>query len=270
MNQSEELIQVYRYVGYHPLCNQIATDLIYLSYPRVTSMMYGISPNGVVYNSYIKKFCKPFESNKRLALTLMGDNNNLVTVYLERLVAYHFCNPPSYDLLELDNYRVKFIDGNPYNVNYTNLLWEHVRKAPNRLSRGRNNRFVDNGRANVDAKMVHYICQMLQDGLKNTEIMRILGMKINNANHMLIKDIRNGRLWYWISSLYAININSKDHAYTPKETARIENLLLMGKSVKEVFEIMQGTQYIYSEDKTSPEYRAIESVKKKVIRERGI
>ena len=163
--------------------------------------------------------------------------------FVHRLVAYQFCNPPSNTIEGLKQYTVNHINGDP-TCNYaSNLEWktsvENVQHAAY-VTYGTNEY-----RPIVNEAFVHAVCRLFVDGYTNIEIMNLLDMEVNDTNHGLLKSIRCGYSWKHISSQYVFDRYSRIRYYSDEDFARIEQLLLEGKSVKEVFFIMQGEEYSY-------------------------
>ena len=261
MMQFNQNIEVYRKVSTDYYNNP--TMLLYPGIERI----YYIYPYGGIYNLDRGIFCKPFISSTKILVRLNTTDNELKNFQLKNLIAYQFCNPPYKTLKELEKYKVIHLDNNPFNVLPYNLQWV-LKEIPPRFNLNDNyDIFVNAGRPIVDANFVHRVCMMFVEGKSNTQIMNELGMQINNANHTLLRDIRGGYTWKDITSQYDFDRSSKKHAYTAEEKDKIAELMKSGKSVKEIFAIMQGREYVASTDRLDSSYRTIQSIQVKLRKE---
>ena len=240
-----------------------------ITFPGVKRDVYTVSTEGVVFNKLTNKIAKPYSRTDGYILVSLRTEYGLSSGFrLNRIVAYQFCNPPSDTVAGLQMYVVNHINGNVSDNTAGNLEW--ITKAVNTqhakyILRGD---LLDKGRPIVNDGFVHAVCRLLMDGYSNTEIMDILDMEINNLNHRLIADIRGGYSFTNISSQYVFDQYSKLRYYTDEQFAQIRELLLQGKSCKEVYFIMQGKEYVYDRIKgRPPEYRSIETIRTRLKKE---
>ena len=246
-------------------------DIVPLTYPTVIPNLYTINTEGAVFNLETHSYCTPYDHGEGYICVSLRNTEGYPKGFLvHRLVAYQFRNPPINTVDGLKVYNVNHIDGNRKNNNAGNLEWVpiHVNNQHSRyiLNDGANV-FRDTGRPIVDANFVHRVCMMFVEGKSNTQIMNELGMQINNANHTLLRDIRGGYTWKDITSQYDFDRSSKKHAYTAEEKDKIAELMKSGKSVKEIFAIMQGREYVASTDRLDSSYRTIQSIQVKLRKE---
>ena len=263
-----QFIQVYKLNENHPMYNPIPIGMAPLAYPNVLLNRYAISRNGFVLDMVSNTYCGAIPANEEkpnsgfVIPLITSDGITKFEFPIKRLVAYTFCSPPSHDTKILDKYILSYKDGNKYNTWCNNLEWvEYIRHVPTSYT-SEDGVVVNKGKLLMNAASVHKICQLFQEGLTNTEVMNELGMEHNNANHMILRDIRNGSSWNWISSQYNFNKKSKQSYYNEEDIATIENLLVRGMSIKEVVKVIKGDDV--SINYRSPEYRAVETIKAKL------
>ena len=231
-----------------------------ITYPGVKRNMYTINTEGGISNIRTGRMLNPFVTNTGyLAVGLQQEVGYTKNYHVHRLVAYQFCNPPRDE--DISNYIVNHIDGNMLNDSCGNLEWisyaannHHAREVIYNTSHP-----VVNGRPIVDEDFVRYLCEQFVAGKSNTEIMKELGMTIDNANHTLLRDIRGGYTWSYITSQYTFERSSKKHAYTKEQKAQIDGLILKGMPDYEVFKVMQGRKYNPSTDRLDSSYRSIQT-----------
>jgi DNA-binding CsgD family transcriptional regulator len=237
---------------------QFYDAISYITYPGIMPYKYLINTRGCIFEANTGKLHDVYKDmyyTTRL-LTIKGTT---IKLYLHRLVAFQFCNPP----INFKNLIVNHINGDKYCDFANNLEWVTV-SANNQHARilyAGEDTCIINGRPLVDEKFVRYICKQFELGKSNTEIMKDLGMEINNANHTLLRDIRGGYTWKNISSEYNFAKSSKKHAYTEQEKDQIKQYMIEGKSTKEIFKLMQGREYIASTDRKDSSYRTIQSIR---------
>lgn len=169
---------------------------------------FGIERNKYLVSNYGRVFS--LISNK--FIILQNHNGypsfqayNKVTYFVHRLVAIAFI--PGYDNT---HNCVNHKDGNKWNNYYGNLEW--VTKAENNkhaYSTGLNNYIGDKCKdARLTNSQVEYICQLLEDGFENYEILDIIQLPKTLNNYEIIRSIRKGYAWKSISSKYDIKPSS--------------------------------------------------------------
>lgn len=240
----------------------------YITYPGVRPFMYTVDTEGNVYNVNTNYKLTPFiGSTGYLVVALQQEFGYTKNFLLHRLVAYQFCPIPTD--VPFETLTVNHITGNRADNSCGNLEWiSYAYNTQHEMEVLHNggDRNVVNGRPIANNEFVRWICEQLQLGKSNTQIMREAGMEIVMANHTFIRDIRNRTTWANISKDYTFNQSSKPHAYTKEERALIGDLLVSGMSMMEVFKYMQGREYTTSDNGTS-EYKTIYSEKTKAIRQ---
>lgn len=240
-----------------------------ITYPGVKKGMYTVNTEGGVSNIHTGQMMTPFVAGGGyLAVGLQQEFGYTKNFHVHRLVAYQFCNPPCDG--DISNYTVNHIDGNIFNNTCGNLEWisyaannHHAMEVLYHTSHP-----VVNGRPIVNEEFVRYVCEQFVAGKSNTEIMRELGMTIDNANHTLLRDIRGGYTWTNITCQYNFDRSSKKHAYTKEEKAQIDNMILKGMTDYEVFKVMQGRAYNPSTDRLDSSYRSIQT-RRVALRKKG-
>ena len=251
---------------YSTECKEHTIEETLITYPGVRPGLYKINTNGQIHNTVTGKELIPFErwNNTYRGVTLQMLDTDRKTFYLHRLVAYQFCKPPA-NFTEL---AVNHIDGNKTNNKAENLEWITI-AANNQHAQimkfhSKDNIMVANGRPVVNEEFVRYLCEQFVAGKPNTQIMEELGMDINNANHTILRDIRGGATWRGVTSQYSFDRSSKKHAYTNGQKKKIEKLMIEGKSLKEIFKIMIGREYVAATDRKDSSYRTIQSIQTKL------
>lgn len=240
-----------------------------ITYPGVKQGMYTINTEGGISNIHTGRMMTPFVTNTGyLTVGLQQEVGYTKNFQVHRLVAYQFCNPPCNE--EIAKYTVNHIDGNVLNNTCGNLEWisyasnnHHAMEVLHHTSNP-----IVNGRPIVDEEFVRYLCEQFVAGKSNTEIMKDLGMSIDNANHTLLRDIRGGYTWTNITCQYTFDRSSKKHAYTKEEKAQIDSMILKGMKDYEVFKVMQGRSYNPSTDRLDSSYRTIQS-RRIALRKKG-
>lgn len=239
-----------------------------ISYPGVKPNMYTINTNGEIYNIHTQAKISSYDAigTGYMKSTLISVDGTPIPFLVHRLVAFHFCNPP----MNFEQLTVNHIDGNRKNNWAGNLEWVTYAANNQHERYVLNNRrcHVANGRPIVNEEFVRYLCEQFVAGKSNTEIMRELGMIIDNANHTLLRDIRGGYTWTNITCQYNFDRSSKKHAYTKEEKAQIDNMILKGMTDYEVFKVMQGRTYNPSTDRLDSSYRSIQT-RRVALRKKG-
>ena len=257
-----------RFHGYNPnneytrpyslVQGQFYDDKEYVTYPEVIPNEYMVNTEGRIFDINNVEV-NQYDSTGYKACRLRVISGGTKPFLAHRIVAYQFCNPP----VDYKNRTVNHIDTNKYNNHVNNLEWitvaannQHAREV---LTGG--NSFIINKRPVVNERFVRYICEEFVKGKSNTDIMKELGMEINNANHTLFRDIRGGYTWQSVTSQYTFNSSSKKHAYSKEEKEQIKDLLRQGKSDVEIFKIMNGIDYIPSFHRRESIYRTIVTIR---------
>lgn len=237
-----------------------------ITYPGVRKDLYLVTSAGDVYNVKTGRLMSTHErwGNEYISTTLQTEEGGSKPFSIHRLVAYQFCNPP-YNFKQLT---VNHIDGDKTNNYSNNLEWITVaannQHAQHLYSHPADGVTIHNKRPLVDESFVRYICSQFAIGKSNTEIMNNLGIETDNANHTLFRDIRGGYTWKHISRQYSFDRSSKKHAYTNDQKKKIEKLMIEGKSLKEIFKIMIGREYVAATDRKDSSYRTIQSIQTKL------
>ena len=230
----------------------------YVRYPEVIPTTYTVDTAGRIFDSSNVEV-NQYNSAGYKACRLKVIGGGTKPFLAHRIIAYQFCNPP----VDYNDRIVNHIDTNKSNNSANNLEWitmaannQHAREV---LTGG--NTFIINKRPVVDENFVRYLCEEFAKGRSNTDIMKDLGMEINNANHTLLRDIRGGYTWQDVTSQYTFNTSSKRHAYSKEEKEQIKDLLMQGKSDVEIFKIMNGIDYMPSLHRRESIYRTIVSIR---------
>ena len=241
-------------------------SISFVTYPRVRPYVYTVNTEGEVYEYATRRKCIPYMTTTGYwAVALRMIDAYPRAFHIHRLVAYQFCPMPND--IPYEQLSVNHITGNRDDNMCGNLEWISYQansQHENEILHGGDDKYVSNGRPTVTEGFIRWICEQLQVNKTNTHIMREAGMEVCNSNHTFIRDIRNRDTWANISKDYVFTRSSKAHAYTKEERATIANLLLEGKSYLEIFYIMQGREYV-SSDNATPEYKNINSVKTSLV-----
>ena len=239
-----------------------------ISYPGVKPNMYTINTNGEIYNIHTQAKISSYDAigTGYMKSTLISVDGTPIPFLVHRLVAFQFCNPP----INYGQLTVNHIDGNRKNNWAGNLEWVTYAANNQHERYVLNNRrcHIANGRPIVNEEFVRYLCEQFVAGKSNTEIMRELGMTIDNANHTLLRDIRGGYTWMNITCQYNFDRSSKKHAYTKEQKAQIDGMILKGMTDYEVFKVMQGRAYNPSADRLDSSYRSIQT-RRVALRKKG-
>lgn len=248
---------------YSLIPNKFFEDCSIITYPEIKQNMYTINTRGEIFNIITNTQLTCYMKNNGYYAVTLQTYNGAKMFLVHRLVAYQFCNPP----LDYFNKIVNHIDNNKWNNCANNLEWitmaannQHAIEVKTGAST-----YITNGRPIVKEDFVRFICEQFEKGKSNTEIMRENGMEINNANHTLLRDIRGGYTWSSISRQYNFDVSSKKHAYTKEEKEVIKNHLKSGKTIKEVFAIMNGREYVASTDRRDSLYRTIQTISASIV-----
>jgi DNA-binding CsgD family transcriptional regulator len=230
----------------------------YISYPGVMPYTYIITTRGCIYDPN-GELHKDYNDDGYMGIGLRMVNGLVKKLKVHRLVAYQFCNPPH----DFQLMAVNHINGDKHCNFANNLEWITIAQNNQHgfiLHSKRDTRII-NGRPLVDENFVRFLCEQFMDGKSNTDIMRDLGMEINNANHTLLRDIREGYTWKNITYQYDFPKSSKKHAYTEQEKDQIKQYMMQNMTNKEIFKLMQGREYVASTDRRDSSYRTIQSIR---------
>lgn len=214
-----------------------------IDYPNVKENYYTIDSEGIICNIYTHKELKQAMSDNGYMRATLADNNTGKNTHLiHRLVAYHFCNPPT----DYEKYIVNHIDGNRTNNDSRNLEWittaANVQHGLQRLCCEHGISIYDN-RPIIDAQFVHYVCKQFELGKSNTEILRECNIPTTNANHCMISDIRAGRSWQNIVNQYSFNKKSRNYVFTVDEKEQIKEYIQSGMDVHSIYAAITGETY---------------------------
>lgn len=238
----------------------------YITYPTVVSGMYTISTEGKIINTRTGKVLSTFPNDSGyIIVRLRTDDNDSKQFRVHRLVAYQFCNPPYTTEEDLKPFSVIHIDGDKNNNITGNLVWRSSIETvhPMNYKVYGNNDIIN--RAIINEGFVHAVCRLLMDGYSDMEIIDILNIPMDYYSRRCVSNIRRGYSFSNISSQYVFDRSREFRYYTDEQSARIEQLLLEGKSCKEVYYIIKGKEYVFdSIHGRPPEYRAIETIRTKL------
>lgn len=175
-----------------------------ITYPNIIKNEYSVSSYGRIKNNKTGKILKLYPlvtdlktENVYLTIKLKYINSKNEEIYrsfrVNRLVAWEFCKKN-----RDENKVVMHINDNKFDNYYLNLKWgtraENTRDA---FEKGRINVFGENNINNkYTEKYIRSICQMMEDGLTNKEILiKIVGEKAtirkNSTEWSLISHLRS-------------------------------------------------------------------------------
>ena len=211
---------------------EIWRDLIYYD---VRPDMYSISSYGRIRNKYTGKFLtgnNPNNEKQYVRVCLQRVNNKQGKKYpLHRMVLGVFTKI-------IDCYEVNHKDGNKKNNKLENL--EYLDRLGNAYHAKVNNLYKsceDHHNATLSNYEVHQICQWMQDGKSNIEIISLLDLDIVRYMNILSK-IRHRKSWTNISKKYKWDDGlvykkyTKDDIYLMCKYIHIDNI-----SIKETVQI---------------------------------
>lgn len=246
---------------------QYTNTVSFVTMPTVRPETYVVDTHGDVYNRVTEKKLIPNIKFGYARVTLRREGDTPTWFLVHRLVAYQFCPIPiGVDFRKLT---VNHINGNHFDNRCGNLEWIsnafNVQHEAEELHGGRE-RYEQIGRPEVSERFIRWICEQMQLGKTDTQIIKDAGMEKCNANSTFIHGIRARETWANISKDYTFNSSSKAHAYTKEERVAIANLLLQGKTAPEIFYIMQGREYIASIDRLTSANRTIGSIRESLVK----
>lgn len=167
--------------------------------PNIDPNRYIVMSNGMVYDCYKRKLkykMPNLNTNRYSTVWLTDIYGNHYSPGMHEVVAFAFCKP-----IEIKNGRheVNHIDGIKFHNEYYNL--EHCSGSDNKIH-AYNNGLRD---ISLNLELVHLICQMIQDGYSNSQIVSSVLTNVESSNKFsLVNNIRNGDNWSHISRYYNI------------------------------------------------------------------
>lgn len=192
-----------------------------------TEMPYLISDSGDVYSIKYDKLLKPRINISGYMEIEISINKKSYYKGIHRLVAETFIPNPE------NKSEVNHIDANKQNNTIANLEW--CTHAENMKHAAVNNliRNVGKGENNPSNKysesVIHEICKMLENGCGNKYIAETL-----NVNKNLVKHIKDGDTWLYISKNYDIPKPNKTPRRSSALTKSIEILIASGFTNSEI------------------------------------
>ena len=215
-----------------------------LTYPKVKQNMYIISTHGRIYSLKKNKFMKPAideDGYYRISLVRSGTQKcEKIYIGVHKLVAWEFCS--GYDE-STGRIIPNHLNSDPSDNYFTNLEW--VTYSENALYAFTENghkqaiRGEDSNFAKYSEKQIRHVCELLEKGVKRSEISEITGV---NKNYL--SDIAKGSKWAHVSKDYDLPVVRKiKFKGFPKETQK-EILKLLKKNYKpmKICEIL-GMEY---------------------------
>jgi len=168
--------------------------------------MYLISNYGRVKNINTDNFITISKSEKGYCMmSLMSNSGKQKTYKLHRLVAYTFLQLP--DFSDGRNWTVNHIDGNKDRNWASNLEWvtfsDNIQHAF-RTGLNKGMKGESNGNNKYSEDVVHLICSLMERGLTNRQIKRILFEEydIKDINRFFLYDLRHRNVWNHVTQLY--------------------------------------------------------------------
>ena len=153
---------------------------------------YLISENGDLVSLRFCKFMRPAAGSDGYMATVIRVNDKKINVAIHRLVAQAFIPNPD------NKAQVNHIDGNKKNNSISNLEWvsqhENIIHA---IETGLRDNYLPR---KYSKKKIHKVCKLLEKGLLTSEISAKTGV-----SKSVIKSIRRGKSWTYISKHYNIN-----------------------------------------------------------------
>ena len=170
---------------------------------------YFISNTGKVMNSLTGNILKPWinVSNGYYSYSLMANDNTVKKETLHVLVFIHFGDPKDVEIyknsLGTYTYAINHKDGVKSNCNITNLeLTTYKENYDHAVLHKLISVGEDLSYAKTTNEFVEHICELIESGKRNKEILKMLGFENNSYMKGLITRIRIGDAWKEISSKY--------------------------------------------------------------------
>lgn len=160
-----------------------------LNYPGIIKDTYMISDHGRISSSLKDRLIKPANHVQGYKhITLIGENGKYKKVLEHRIVAWHFVTGYS-DKKKFVNHK----DGRKTNNFYLNLEWStHKENVNHAFDKGLNNcketfkekyKGSNNPNSKYPDEVVESVCELLERGLKNKEIVSIIIKKYPEKNY---------------------------------------------------------------------------------------
>lgn len=181
-----------------------------VKYKNIKPDMYEVSNYGGLRNIKTGKKLHPWiGKNGYMYCTFMCNDNTVISIGMHVIVAKHFLEVPK-ELQNIDEPIVPNHNDFDRSNNYVgNLTWMTYAQNNeyNRIN-GHWKICEDAPNSKVENALVHKICQFMEDGYKNIQIIKRLDLDNNSYFKSLLTRIRTGKQWKEISSQY--NINNKN------------------------------------------------------------
>ena len=195
----------------------------YIAFPEV-KRQYSISNYGRLYNHATQTYLPQnidYDKDKYITISLSA-NNDKGHIYqqIHRLVCITFNPIPNYNL-----YDVNHKDG----VKYHNWAWnlEWVTKSEN-IQHALNNDLFKLGEDRLNTKIPEFIiikiCEMIQSGLKTSDIVKVLEpeTKMYTSNlKEIVNNIKGGYSWTHISRYYDFSNAAKKERFSENDIRNI-------------------------------------------------
>lgn len=223
--------------------------IVLVNYPSVRIGKYAVTTEGKIINLEKNIEVVQYHSEqgyKRVSLSLQDTTAKQFMVH--RIVAYAFCNPPSY----IENYVVNHIDGNKSNNCCGNLEWissgSNIQHSMHYLH-GDKLSYVGSIREEANERMIRNICVLFTMGKTDTEVMTIMGMAHIDANYSFLQDIRKRRTWVAITKDYNFRSNSVTTVYDKHTKEKIKDYYRQGyRDPYKIYELVENLKYMPSKE----------------------
>jgi hypothetical protein len=166
--------------------------------------MYEISNLGRVRNINTGNVLSISISEKGYSMvSLMTNKGTQDTFKLHRIMAFNFLDLPDFN--DGSTWTVNHKSGNKRDCSVDNLEWstfsENIQHAfdtgLNKPLKGENN-----GNSKYSESIIRAICQLLEDGYTNRQILKIFREEYPDMNRFFLYDLRHKKTWKHISDEY--------------------------------------------------------------------
>lgn len=213
-----------------------------IRYPDIDPTSYEVSNYGQVRNTetgVIIKGCNPEQNKGYVRLKLKFRDGKRKKVSLHRIIALTFM-PISFELAE--TLEVNHKDGRKTNNRVCNLEWctskENIDHAFDTDLRGYGER-IHNSKLTDD--IVEEICRLMEEGLTNDEIVKLLNIEDVVIHPSYLSGIRTKSKWTHIANKF--DIPSKSYRrYGNDEVEYICKLIVLGYSNREIADKLEGDE----------------------------